>query len=210
MAPVSIAVLASGGGTNLQALLDAQAVGFFNGRIALVFSNQPAAPALDRARACGVETFCIPSSGFMGSREAYDQMLLDRLQSIGIELVCLAGYMRILTSTFTKAYAGRLMNIHPALLPKYGGEGFFGQYVHQAVLDSGDTESGATVHFVDESVDSGPVIIQRKVPVRPGDTVELLSKRVLEIEHQIYPEAVKLFCAKRLEIKSGKVIILPS
>jgi len=207
MGKVNIAVFASGGGSNLQALLDAQGKGAFDGRIALVFSNQPAAPALDRARAKGVETFCIPSPGFMGSREAYDQMVLDRLQSVGVELVCLAGYMRILTGVLTRPYSDKMMNIHPALLPKYGGQGFFGHHVHDAVLKAGDTETGATVHFVEEGVDTGPIILQSKVPVHPGDTVESLSKRVLEVEHRIYPEAVQLFCAGRLEVKGGKVVI---
>ncbi len=209
MPSTNIAVFASGGGSNLQALLDAQAALAFNGRIALVFSNQPAAPALEKARARKIETFCIPSSGFAGSREQYDQMVLDRLKSLGIQLVCLAGYMRILTPVLTQAFYLRMMNVHPALLPKYGGPGFYGHHVHEAVLKSGEGESGATVHFVEAGVDEGPIILQRRVPVLPGDDKESLSKRVLEVEHELYPEAVKLFCAGRLKVSGRTVEILP-
>lgn len=195
MQPIPIAVFASGGGSNLQTLLDVEKnVGLNGGRIDLVFSNNPDAKALERAKAYGKETLCIPSKGYAGSREDYDREVLGYLQKRGIVLVCLAGYMRVLTPVLIQAYRGCMLNIHPALLPKYGGLGFYGHHVHEAVLKSGDPVSGATVHFVTEGVDAGPIILQGKVQVEAGDTPETLAERVLEVEHLLYPAAVQLFC----------------
>jgi phosphoribosylglycinamide formyltransferase-1 len=195
MQTIPIAVFVSGGGSNLQTLLDVEkSVGLNGGRIDLVFSNNPEAKALERAKAFDKETLCIPSKDYSGSREDYDREILGHLQKRGIILVCLAGYMRILTPVLIQAYRGCMLNIHPALLPKYGGPGFYGHHVHEAVLKAGDPVSGATVHFVNEGVDAGPIILQGKVAVKEGDTPETLAERVLQMEHLIYPAAVQLFC----------------
>lgn len=204
-----IAVLASGEGTNLQALLDAAARDAFRGRIVLVVSNRPGAGALERAHRAGVEALLLESRGFPGGRAAYDLKLRMILEERRIDLVCLAGWMRILTPECTRPFAGRMLNVHPALLPAHGGPGLFGLRVHEAVLASGDRESGATVHFVDEGCDTGPVVLQERVPVLPGDTPEILAERVRAVEHRIYPEAVRFFCEGRLKVKDGQVEIRP-
>jgi phosphoribosylglycinamide formyltransferase 1 len=206
---VKIAVFASGGGSNLQALLDAQEAGFLGGRIRLVFSNVPGAQALERAERQGVETVSLASKGYPGSREDYDGEVLEVCRAQGIDLVCLAGYMRILTPVLIRPYLYRMMNIHPALLPKFGGPGMYGHHVHEAVLRAGEKESGATVHFVTEGVDAGPAILQGGVPVMPGDTPDSLAERVLKVEHQIYPEAVRLFCGGKIKVEGGRVRITP-
>lgn len=204
-----IAVLASGGGSNLQALLDAQEGGIFDGRIVRVFSNVPGAGALARAEKHGSPTACIASKGYSGSRELYDAEILGILEGDAVDLVCLAGYMRILTPVLVRRFRDRMLNIHPALLPKFGGAGFHGRRVHEAVLEAGEKESGATVHFVDEGTDTGPILLQERVPVMPGDTPETLAARVLETEHRIYPQALRLVCADRVRIVDGKVVITP-
>jgi phosphoribosylglycinamide formyltransferase 1 len=205
---IKIAVFASGGGTNLQALLDAQEAGRFKGKIGLVFSNVPDSKALERAENHMVESIAITSKGYSGSREEYDREILTLCQNKKIDLICLAGYMRIFTPHFIKAYPYRIINIHPALLPKYGGEGMYGHHVHEAVLAAKEKESGATVHFVTEGVDAGPIIMQGSVKVMPTDTPETLAERVLKVEHQIYPEAVRLFCERKIKVENGRVQIL--
>jgi phosphoribosylglycinamide formyltransferase 1 len=205
---IKIAVFASGGGSNLQSLLDAQEAGRFKGRIGLVFSNVPDAKALARAENHMVESVAITSKGYKGSREDYDREILSICQDKKIDLVCLAGYMRIFTPLFTQAYPYRIMNIHPALLPKFGGVGMYGHHVHEAVLAAKEKESGATVHFVTEGVDAGPIILQGSVKVLPTDTPETLAERVLKVEHQIYPEAVRLFCEGKVKVENGRVQIL--
>jgi len=202
-----IAVLASGGGSNLQALIDAQERGFFDGKIELVFSNRADAQALQRATRHGIETLCLESRGYAGPREKYDAELLAALVAKKIDLVCLAGYMRIFTPLLVRAFRDRMMNVHPALLPKFGGVGFYGHHVHEAVLRSGEKESGATVHFVDEGTDTGPILLQGRVPVLPGDTPETLAARVLPVEHALYPEAVRLFCLDAIQRIDGKVVL---
>lgn len=206
---IKIAVFASGGGTNLQALLDAQDAGLFKAKIGLVFSNVLDAKSLERAENHMVEAVAIASKGYSGSREEYDREILNLCQHKKIDLVCLAGYMRIFTPLFIKAFPYRIMNIHPALLPKYGGEGMYGHHVHEAVLKAKEKESGATVHFVTEGVDAGPIILQGSVKVMPNDTPETLAERVLKVEHQIYPEAVRLFCAGKVKVEDGRVRIQP-
>ncbi|HVZ81804.1 MAG TPA: phosphoribosylglycinamide formyltransferase [bacterium] len=206
---IKIAVFASGGGSNLQALIDAQDAGTFpKGRLSLVFSNVPTAGALERAEKHRIESVSIASKGYPGTREAYDRDVLGLCQAKRIDLICLAGYMRILTPVLIRPYLYRMMNIHPALLPKFGGEGMYGHHVHEAVIRSKERESGATVHFVTEGVDAGPIILQGDVKVLPGDTPETLADRVLKVEHRLYPEAVRLFCEGKIKVVEDRVRIL--
>jgi len=189
---LKLAVFISGGGTNLQALIDTCAKGTLKAEIKAVISNNSKAYGLDRARQAGLETFHI-SRIVYSDEEDYQNALMDVLEEFEIDLVVLAGYMKLLPSVVVKKYYGRIINIHPALLPKYGGKGMYGMKVHEAVLQSGDKFSGATVHMVDDKYDQGPILIQRRVPVQNGDTPETLAARVLEVEHQILPQAVSLF-----------------
>lgn len=202
---IKIAVFASGGGSNLQALIDAQEAGMFKGKIGVVFSNLPTAGALERAENHRIESVAIASKGYAGSREDYDREVLAICQAKKIDLICLAGYMRILTPVLIKAYPFKMMNIHPALLPKFGGEGMYGHHVHEAVIAAKEKESGATVHFVTEGVDAGPIILQGNVKVFPTDTPETLAEKVLKVEHLIYPEAVRLFCEGKIKVVEGRV-----
>jgi phosphoribosylglycinamide formyltransferase-1 len=205
---IKIAVFASGGGSNLQALLDAHENGLFKGKIGLVFSNVPDCGALERSEKHRIESVAIASKGYPGTREAYDQEVLELCQAKKIDLICLAGYMRILTPVIIRPYIYKMMNIHPALLPKFGGEGMYGHFVHEAVVKAKEKESGATVHFVTEGVDAGPIILQGNVKVLPSDTPQTLAERVLRVEHQIYPEAVRLFCDKKIKVSDDRVKIL--
>ncbi len=206
---IKIAVFASGGGSNLQALIDAQETGLFKAKIGLVFSNVPDAKALERAENHRIESVAIVSKGYSGSREAYDQEVLELCQDKKIDLICLAGYMRILTPVLIRPYLWKIMNIHPALLPKFGGAGMYGHHVHEEVIKAKEKESGATVHFVTEGVDSGPIILQGHVKVFSMDTPEALAEKVLKVEHLIYPEAVRLFCEGKVKVADGRVKILP-
>ncbi|MBN1595085.1 phosphoribosylglycinamide formyltransferase [candidate division FCPU426 bacterium] len=202
-----IAVMVSGGGTNLQALLDAWKSGQFNqAEISLVVSNQEKAKALDRARAVHVPALFLNPAQYK-DRQAYDQQLLKSFQENKIDLICLAGYMRILTTVIVRQYEQRIMNIHPALLPAFGGEGMYGLHVHEAVMQSGAKYSGCTVHFVDEGTDTGPIILQAVVPVLDHDTPDKLAERVLIEEHRLYPRAVSLFCEGRLQVAGKRVLI---
>lgn len=188
-----IVVLISGHGSNLQALIDAERRGELGGgQIVAVFSNRADAFGLERARQAGIPTEALSHKDFP-SREGFDAALMARIDTYQPDLVVLAGFMRILTPAFVQHYAGRLINIHPSLLPKYPG-----MHTHARALEAGDAEHGATVHFVTEGVDEGPVILQGHVPVRPDDTPETLQQRVHAIEHQIYPEAVRRLCTQRL------------
>jgi phosphoribosylglycinamide formyltransferase 1 len=205
---IKIAVFASGGGSNLQALIDAQETGLFKkAAISLVFSNEPDAGALERASNHRIEAVSIASKGYAGTREEYDEEVLRLCRAKKIDLICLAGYMRIMTPVLIKPYLYKIMNIHPALLPKFGGPGMFGHHVHEAVVKAKEKESGASVHFVTEGVDSGPIILQGDVKVLPGDTAAVLAERVLRVEHQIYPEAVRLFCEGKLHVENDRVKI---
>lgn len=189
---LKLAVFISGGGTNLQALIDACSDGSLQAEIKAVISNNSRAYGLERARQAGIETFHI-SSAVYPDKADYLNALLQILEQRQINLIVLAGYMKLMPSGLVKQYYGRIINIHPALLPRYGGPGMYGINVHKAVIESKDSFSGATVHLVDEKYDHGPILIQRRVPVRPGDTPETLAARVLEIEHKILPQAVSLF-----------------
>ena len=201
MRKVRIAVLASGGGTNLQTLIDAVDKGDINGEIAAVISDNENAYALERARKHGIKAIYI-------NRKLLAERLMAELQKLDIELVVLAGFLSILDRELVKAYEGRIINIHPSLIPSFCGKGFYGERVHKAALEYGVKVSGATVHFVDEGTDSGPIIFQEAVPVYFEDTSETLAARVLQVEHRLLPAAVGLFCEGRLRIEGRKVKIL--
>ncbi|HNU81068.1 MAG TPA: phosphoribosylglycinamide formyltransferase [Bacillota bacterium] len=201
MRKVRIAVLVSGGGTNLQTLIDAAEKGDINGEIAAVISDNENAYALERARKHGIKAIYI-------NRKQLAERLIIELQRLDIELVVLAGFLSILDRELVKAYEGRIINIHPSLIPSFCGKGFYGERVHKAALEYGVKVSGATVHFVDEGTDSGPIIFQEAVPVYFEDTSETLAARVLQVEHRLLPAAVGLFCEGRLRIEGRKVKIL--
>lgn len=204
MAAKRIAVLASGGGTNLQALLDAQEAGYFDGEIVLVFSNVKNAFALERARTKGIPAIWLSRKNF-DSDEAFDRELVSILDENRIDLVVLAGYLRILTPELLRKYRFRVINIHPALLPAFGGKGFYGLRVHQAVRASGERQTGATVHFVDEGIDSGLILLQQAIAIDPTWTAEEIQSEVLKIEHKLLPKAVRAICADKVEIIDNKV-----
>lgn len=206
---INVGVLASGNGTNLQAILDASQAEQIPARVVLVISNEPTAFALERARKHRVEAVVVNHRDFE-NRETFEERLIHELDSQGVELVCLAGFMRILTPFFVRHYQGRMLNIHPALLPLFGGKGYYGDKVHRAVLESGMKFSGCTVHFVTEEPDGGPIVLQAVVPISDDDTVETLAARIHEKEHEIYPRAVGLFAEERLAIEGRRVRILPS
>lgn len=180
----NIGVLISGRGSNLQAMIDAIRDGRLDARIALVISNTAAADGLARARAAGVETVVLNHKAYP-SREAFDQAMVDALVAREVDLVCLAGFMRLLSPVFVQAFPGRILNIHPALLPAFPG-----LHAQRQALDHGVKVSGATVHFVDTDLDAGPIVMQAAVPVRDDDTEDLLAARILIEEHRIYPEAI--------------------
>lgn len=189
----SIVVLISGSGSNLQAIIDACSSGFIPGNITAVIANKANAYGLTRASDAGIATAVLSHKGFT-SRDAYDQALMELIDQHQPELVVLAGFMRILTPAFVQHYQGRLLNIHPSLLPKYQGLD-----THQRAIDAGDAEHGCSVHFVTEQLDGGPVILQAKVPVFSDDDVATLAERVHEQEHRIYPLVVRWFCQNRLQ-----------
>jgi phosphoribosylglycinamide formyltransferase-1 len=190
-----IAILASGGGSNAEALMKAMQAPDFPAEAVLVFSNVPGAGVLQKARDLDVPTWAFSHKGF-ADREAFDRAVLELLAPYRPDYLCLAGYLRILTPVFVRAYASRILNIHPSLLPKFGGPGMHGHHVHEAVLAAGEMESGATVHFVDEGVDSGAIVLQQRVPVLAGDSAESLAARVLAAEHQVYAAALKKLCSQ--------------
>jgi phosphoribosylglycinamide formyltransferase-1 len=199
--PLRVAVLASGRGSNLGALLDAGRQTEFPARIVVVVSDRERAPALERARQAGVVAVFLDPKAH-GDRAAYDASLLSTLDEYEPDLVCLAGFMRLLTPGFVRAWAGRLMNIHPSLLPAFPG-----LHAQRQALDYGVKVAGATVHFVDEGVDTGPIILQATVPVQLDDVEESLSARILTVEHRLYPQAVRLFAEHRLVIQGRRVLV---
>lgn len=202
-----IAVLCSGGGTNLQALIDAVEAGEIDGQIVLVLANASKAFALERARKHSIPAEFV-SKKQAGSDEAFNDIILQKLKDAQVELVVLAGYLPILGGQVVRTYEHRIINIHPALIPAFCGFGMYGHHVHEAVLAYGAKISGATTHFVDEQVDHGGIIMQRSVPVLEGDTPDTLAERVLTVEHQILPESVKLFCAGKLGVDGRHVHVL--
>lgn len=192
----NIAVLVSGGGTNLQALIDAQGTTLRSGRITLVISNNPGVYALERAKNAGIPTEVV-SKKRCGSQQAFEQQLKAVLTEHHIDLIILAGFMTILTEGFTSCYPRRILNVHPSLIPSFCGEGFYGLRVHQAALEYGVKVTGATVHFVNEIPDGGEIIAQKAVPVEPGDTPETLQRRVMEqAEWILLPQAAEQVCAQ--------------
>ncbi|KGG80031.1 phosphoribosylglycinamide formyltransferase [Caloranaerobacter azorensis H53214] len=206
MSSVNIGVLISGGGTNLQALIDSIDKGYINGKIKVVISNRKDAYGLVRARKNLIEALYINRKEFNSDIE-FDLKILDELEKRQVELVVLAGYLKVLSKEFVNRYKNRIINIHPSLIPSFCGKGYYGEKVHRAVLDYGVKITGATVHFVDEGADTGPIILQEAVFVDDNDTVDTLRERVLEIEHKLLPMAVKLFCENKLEVIGRKVII---
>lgn len=205
---LNIAVLVSGGGTNLQALIDAEKAGKIeNGRISVVVASKPGVYALERAKNTGIEGVVLARKDFE-SVDDYSAALEKLLKEKKTDLIVLAGFMTITNAAFTKAFENRIINVHPALIPSFCGKGYYGLHVHEAALARGVKVSGATVHFVNEVCDGGPIILQKAVPVEPGDTPETLQRRIMEqAEWQLLPEAVSLFCAGRLSVDGAVVTI---
>lgn len=193
-----LAVLISGGGTDLQSIIDEHKKGNINCEIALVISNRKSAYGLERAKQAGIPTACIKDQ----------KELLKKLQDEKIDFIVLAGYLAILQEDLIKAYSNKIINIHPSLIPSFCGPGMYGLHVHEAALAKGVKVSGATVHFVSEEVDGGPIIYQEAVSIADLDTAEAIQKRVLEIEHKILPMVVRYYCEDRIRIEKGRVHIL--
>lgn len=189
-----VAILISGRGSNMAALIEAAAAKDYPAEIAVVVSNRPDAPGLARARDAGIATAVVDHTQFGADREAFDRALDEKLRTQRIDLVCLAGFMRLLTPWFVKRWSGRMLNIHPSLLPQ-----FKGLHTHRRALEAGVKRHGATVHFVVPEMDAGPIVAQGSVAVREGDTEATLAERVLEIEHQIYPHALRAVAEGRTE-----------
>ncbi|MDE6889032.1 MAG: phosphoribosylglycinamide formyltransferase [Eubacterium sp.] len=203
-----LAVLVSGGGTNLQALIDASEQGSIkNAQLAVVISNKKDAYALERAARHGIKSLCISPKDFK-NREAFHQALVDALDAEQIDLVVLAGYLVILPKILIQKYRDRIINIHPSLIPSFCGAGYYGLKVHEGVLARGVRVTGATVHFVDEGTDTGPILLQKAVEVKPDDTPEILQRRVMEeAEWKLLPQAVDLIANGKVTITDGKVSI---
>ena len=209
MEGIRIGVLASGNGTNLQAIMDACNRGEIPARVVVVVSNNPKARALNRARLASIPAVAMHHRAFP-DRDTFDAKLAEILHSYEVDLICLAGFMRVLGPSFIRQFPERVMNIHPALLPAFGGLGMYGDRVHQTVLDCGVRFSGCTIHFANEAPDGGPIILQAVVPVHETDTAQTLAERVVAEEHRLYPEAVKLFAEGRLQVVGRRVRILPA
>lgn len=199
--PLRVGVLASGRGSNLQSILDACARPDFPARVVVVISDRERAAALDRARAAGIEALWLNPKDFE-DREAFDRALVSELEARAVGLVCQAGFMRILSPAYVRAFAGRALNVHPSLLPAFPG-----LHAQRQALAHGVKVAGATVHFVEEGVDSGPIVLQAAVPVEPDDTEDTLAARILVQEHRIYPEAIRLFAEDRLKIDGRRVTV---
>lgn len=205
---LNIGILVSGGGTNLQKLIDAEAAGEIkNGAIRVVISSRADAFALKRAERAGIETVTVSRKDYPDV-ESYSRALIAALNERNIDLVVLAGFLTITSEEFVRAFPNRIINVHPALLPSFGGKGCYGLHVHEAALARGVKVTGATVHFVNEICDGGPIIMQKAVEVKSGDTPEILQKRVMEeAEWLLLPKAVSLFCEGKLSVENGVVNI---
>lgn len=206
MPALKLGVLVSGGGTNLQSIIDHIESGYLPAEIAVVISSKEGAYALERAKKHRIPAYVVKRKDF-DSQEKYEDEMIELLRRHHVELVVLAGFIKVLSPHFVRAFPNRIMNIHPALIPSFCGKGFYGEKVHEAVLNYGAKITGVTVHFVDEGTDTGPIILQRAVAVEDDDTPDTLAARVLKEEHKIYPEAIKLYTEGRLEIRGRRVII---
>ena len=205
---LNIAVLVSGGGTNLQALIDAQGRGELpNGKLALVLASKPGVYALERAAKAGIPSDVLVRRDFP-TQDAYDEALIGRLEAARIDLIVLAGFLTIISEKVVSRFENRIINVHPSLIPSFCGEGYYGLRVHEEALRRGVKVTGAAVHFVNNVCDGGPIILQRAVEVREGDTPELLQRRVMEqAEWKLLPKAAALFCEGRLAVESAIVHI---
>jgi len=200
--PAHLAVFVSGSGSNLQALMDATKAGILSAKIVYVVSNRRDAYGLERAAGEGIETFVFKTKKYATPEEA-GQDLLARLRERKVDYIALAGYLRLLPEVVVREYRNRIVNIHPALLPKYGGKGMYGHFVHEAVLASGDKESGVTIHIVDEIYDHGKVLEQVRVPVEPDDTADSLAARVLKQEHRLYARVLEKLIKGKYNLDHG-------
>jgi formyltetrahydrofolate-dependent phosphoribosylglycinamide formyltransferase len=203
MKKLKLIVLASGGGTNLQAIIDSIEAGKLDAQIKAVISNNSKSGALERARNHNITDIHLSHKQF-ATPEEFDQKLLSILKENEIDMIVLAGYMKMISPTVIRQYKNRIINIHPALLPSFGGKGMYGIHVHEAVIESGVKVSGVTVHLVDEIYDHGAIVMQKTVPVLDDDTPESLAERVLKVEHQAYSEAIQLFAEDRIEIRGNR------
>ncbi|MCE5323354.1 phosphoribosylglycinamide formyltransferase [bacterium] len=208
MIRIAVMVSGAGRGSNMQAIIDACATGQIDGEVALVIGVKDDAPAMERARSQSIKIVSISPKSFENTQD-YDDAVLKALQENKIDLICLAGYMRILGQNIIDAYRDAIMNVHPALIPSFCGKGMYGHHVHEAVITRGVKFTGVTVHFVDEDYDSGPIIAQTIVPVEQDDTPDTIAARVLEKEHETYAHAVALFAQGRLRVVNRKVIVSP-
>jgi len=202
-----IAVFVSGGGSNFIAIHRQIIQGNILGKIVMVFSNNPNCGAIKFAEENSIPIFIINAARYPNAHTR-DEFLLETCLEAEIDLICLAGFMKMLPQNIVKQYEYRILNIHPGLLPEFGGKGFYGTRVHEAVINTGKRESGATVHFVDEIYDHGPIILQKKVEVMETDTPESLAARVLKLEHELFPEVVKAFCENKIIMENNKPKIL--
>ena len=202
-----IAVFVSGGGSNFIAIHRQIIQGNILGKIVMVFSNNPNCGAIKFAEENSIPIFIINAARYPNAHTR-DEFLLETCLKAEIDLICLAGFMKMLPQNIVKQYEYRILNIHPGLLPEFGGKGFYGMRVHEAVINTGKRESGATVHFVDEIYDHGPIILQKKVEVMETDTPESLAARVLKLEHELFPEVVKAFCENKIIMENNKPKIL--
>ncbi|HEY8541794.1 MAG TPA: phosphoribosylglycinamide formyltransferase [Pseudothermotoga sp.] len=203
---LKVGILASGNGTNLQTIIDKSERKELPVRVVVVISDKPDAYALQRASKHSIPAFVVKPRDF-ANKISYEQKMIDILKSHDVELVVLAGFMKILSPHFIGAFRNRIINIHPSLIPAFCGKDFYGMKVHQTVIDSGVKITGATVHFVDENVDAGPIIIQKAIEVKDNDTAETIALKVHQIEHQILPEAIRLFAEGKLRIVGRRVFI---
>ncbi|MDF2675857.1 MAG: phosphoribosylglycinamide formyltransferase [Bacillota bacterium] len=206
MPQIKIGILVSGSGTNLQSIINSVESGFINGKIQVVISNKENAYGLQRARNHNIGAVFINEKNYSNIEE-YNEAIIKELKSHGVELVVLAGYIKILTNKFIETYSNKIINIHPSLIPSFCGKGYYGLKVHEAAINYGVKLSGATVHFVNEEADNGPIIFQESVSVHYDDTAETLQERILEVEHKLLPLALKYYCENKIEVVGRKVKI---
>lgn len=205
MSPVKIGVLISGGGTNLQAIIDNIENGNINGKIELIVSNKEDAYGLTRGKKAGIESLYLDIKDFSNEDE-YNLELIKKFKEKDLELIVLAGYLRVLSKDFIEAFRNKIINIHPSLIPSFSGKGYYGERVHKAVLESGVKITGATVHFVDEGTDTGPIILQDIVRLVEDDNLDTLRKKVLKLEHKLLVKALKLYCEGNIKV-DGRLVI---